>query len=99
MCKTRTNKVPSAVTACGLCVLWRGPAEAITMEAAERKKKAKKTLYREEKNMQQFMKSICFVCIFCGLCEEACPERSDFSLPIELFQRILKRNEFIYGKR
>ena len=58
-------------TACGLCAV-ACPAEAITMEAAERKK-GEENLYREEKYAAVYEINM-LRCIFCGLCEEACPK-------------------------
>jgi len=58
-------------TACGLCAL-ACPAEAITMEAAERQK-GEEHLYREEKYAAKYEINM-LRCIFCGLCEEACPK-------------------------
>jgi NADH-quinone oxidoreductase subunit I len=58
-------------TACGLCAV-SCPAEAITMEAAERKK-GEEHLYREEKYAAKYEINM-LRCIFCGLCEEACPK-------------------------
>ena len=52
-------------TACGLCAV-ACPAEAITMEAAERLPGEEKYAAKYEINMLR--------CIFCGLCEEACPK-------------------------
>ena len=81
-------------TACGLCAV-ACPAEAITMEAAERKK-GEEHLYREEKYAAMYEINM-LRCIFCGLCEEACPKDA-----IYLTDRILPsnyaRNRFIYGK-
>jgi NADH-quinone oxidoreductase subunit I len=81
-------------TACGLCAV-ACPAEAITMEAAERKK-GEEHLYREEKYAAMYEINM-LRCIFCGMCEEACPKDA-----IYLTDRILpsnyKRNTFIYGK-
>ena len=48
------------------------PAEAITMEAAERKP-GEENLYREEKYAASYEINM-LRCIFCGLCEEACPK-------------------------
>ena len=36
-------------------------------------------------------------CIFCGLCEEACPKEAIF-LTDEMVPTDFKRGEFIYGK-
>ena len=58
-------------TACGLCAL-ACPAEAITMEAAERLP-GEENLYREEKYAAKYEINM-LRCIFCGLCEEACPK-------------------------
>jgi NADH-quinone oxidoreductase subunit I len=58
-------------TACGLCAL-ACPAEAITMEAAERKP-GEENLYREEKYAAKYEINM-LRCIFCGACEEACPK-------------------------
>lgn len=81
-------------TACGLCAV-ACPAEAITMEAAERQK-GEENLYREEKYAAVYEINM-LRCIFCGLCEEACPKDA-----IYLTDRILPSNyargKFIYGK-
>jgi NADH-quinone oxidoreductase subunit I len=58
-------------TACGLCAL-ACPAEAITMEAAERQP-GEENLYKEEKYAAKYEINM-LRCIFCGLCEEACPK-------------------------
>ncbi len=58
-------------TACGLCAV-ACPAEAITMEAAERLPE-EEHLYREEKYAAKYEINM-LRCIFCGLCEEACPK-------------------------
>jgi NADH-quinone oxidoreductase subunit I len=58
-------------TACGLCAV-ACPAEAITMEAAERLP-GEENLYREEKYAARYEINM-LRCIFCGLCEEACPK-------------------------
>jgi len=62
-------------TACGLCAV-ACPAEAITMESAERKK-GEEHLYREEKYAAVYEINM-LRCIFCGLCEEACPKEAIF---------------------
>lgn len=81
-------------TACGLCAV-ACPAEAITMEAGERKK-GEETLYREEKYATVYEINM-LRCIFCGLCEEACPKEAIF-----LTDRIVpvsgERSDMIYGK-
>lgn len=58
-------------TACGLCAV-ACPAEAITMEGAERLP-GEEHLYREEKYAAKYEINM-LRCIFCGLCEEACPK-------------------------
>ena len=58
-------------TACGLCAV-ACPAEAITMEAAERLP-GEENLYLEEKYAAKYEINM-LRCIFCGLCEEACPK-------------------------
>ena len=90
----RDDKGAERCTACGLCAV-ACPAEAITMEAAERKK-GEEHLYREEKYAAVYEINM-LRCIFCGLCEEACPKDA-----IYLTDRILPsaytRKTFIYGK-
>lgn len=81
-------------TACGLCAL-ACPAEAITMEAAERKN-GEESLYREEKYAARYEINM-LRCIFCGLCEEACPKDAVYlseTIPPPNFNR----RGFIYGK-
>src|SRR6187549_963645 len=81
-------------TACGLCAV-ACPAEAITMEAAERQP-GEENLYREEKYAAKYEINM-LRCIFCGLCEESCPKDA-----IYLSQTIAPANYgrkgFIYGK-
>ena len=81
-------------TACGLCAV-ACPAEAITIEAAERQPH-ETHLYREEKYAATYEINM-LRCIFCGLCEEACPKDA-----IYLTDRILpanyQRQSFIFGK-
>jgi NADH-quinone oxidoreductase subunit I len=81
-------------TACGLCAV-SCPAEAITMDAAERKK-GEEALYREEKYAAKYEINM-LRCIYCGLCEEACPKDA-----IYLTDRIVpsdyNRNNFVFGK-
>lgn len=81
-------------TACGLCAV-ACPAEAITMDAAERKE-GEENLYREEKYAAKYEINM-LRCIYCGLCEEACPKDA-----IYLTNRIVPseytRGSFIYGK-
>lgn len=81
-------------TACGLCAV-ACPAEAITMEAAERQP-GEEHLYREEKYAAKYEINM-LRCIFCGLCENACPKDA-----IYLTDRIVmpedNRTDFVYGK-
>lgn len=81
-------------TACGLCAV-ACPAEAITMEAAERTPQDAMN-YREEKFAAVYEINM-LRCIFCGLCEEACPKEAIF-----LTDRTVNvednRGSFIYGK-
>lgn len=81
-------------TACGLCAV-ACPAEAITMEAAERKK-GEENLYREEKYAAVYEINM-LRCIFCGLCEEACPKEAIF-LTDRITPTEYNRENFIYGK-
>ena len=81
-------------TACGLCAL-ACPAEAITMEAAERKPE-EAGLYREEKYAAVYEINM-LRCIFCGLCEEACPKEAIF-LSDSIASPQYHREGFIYGK-
>lgn len=81
-------------TACGLCAL-ACPAEAITMEAAERIP-GEENLYREEKYAAKYEINM-LRCIFCGFCEEACPKDAVYlsqTVPPASF----KRQNFIYSK-
>jgi NADH-quinone oxidoreductase subunit I len=82
-------------TACGLCAL-ACPAEAISMEAAERKK-GEENLYREEKYAAVYEINM-LRCIFCGLCEEACPKAAIFLQPDVMIMPFFGRDEVIYGK-
>lgn len=81
-------------TACGLCAL-ACPAEAITMEAAERKP-GEELLYREEKYAAKYEINM-LRCIFCGLCEEACPKDAIY-LSQTPMPANYSRDYFIYGK-
>lgn len=81
-------------TACGLCAV-ACPAEAITMEAAERKK-GEENLYREEKYAAKYEINM-LRCIFCGLCEEACPKDAIY-LSETFAPSNYQRKGFIYGK-
>lgn len=81
-------------TACGLCAL-ACPAEAITMEAAERKPGEEK-LYREEKYAARYEINM-LRCIFCGFCEEACPKDAIY-LSETVMPANYTRQSFIYKK-
>jgi NADH-quinone oxidoreductase subunit I len=81
-------------TACGLCAV-ACPAEAITMEAAERKE-GEEGLYREEKYAARYEINM-LRCIFCGLCEEACPKDAIY-LTETFTPANYARKNFIYGK-
>ncbi len=81
-------------TACGLCAV-ACPAEAITMEGAERQK-GEEHLYREEKYAAKYEINM-LRCIFCGLCEEACPKDAIY-LTQTFAPANYGRKGFIYGK-
>ncbi len=81
-------------TACGLCAL-ACPAEAITMEAAERLP-GEEHLYREEKYAAKYEINM-LRCIFCGFCEEACPKDAVY-LSQTVTPASYKRENFIYTK-
>jgi len=81
-------------TACGLCAV-ACPAEAITMEAAERAP-GEENLYREEKYAAKYEVNM-LRCIFCGLCEEACPKDAVY-LSETFAPANYQRKGFIYGK-
>ena len=81
-------------TACGLCAL-ACPAEAITMEAAERKA-GEENLYREEKYAAKYEINM-LRCIFCGYCEEACPKDAVY-LTETVTPSNYNRESFIYKK-
>jgi NADH-quinone oxidoreductase subunit I len=81
-------------TACGLCAV-ACPAEAITMEAAERQA-GEEHLYREEKYAAKYEINM-LRCIFCGLCEEACPKDAIY-LSETFAPANYQRKGFIYGK-
>ncbi|HMJ46984.1 MAG TPA: NADH-quinone oxidoreductase subunit I [Ferruginibacter sp.] len=81
-------------TACGLCAV-ACPAEAITMEGAERKP-GEEHLYREEKYAARYEINM-LRCIFCGLCEEACPKDAIY-LSETFTPADYERKQFIYNK-
>lgn len=82
-------------TACGLCAL-ACPAEAITMEAAERKK-GEENLYKEEKYAARYEINM-LRCIFCGNCEEACPKDAIY-MSETVMPANYSRDYFIYKKQ
>ena len=82
-------------TACGLCAV-ACPAEAITMEAAERQE-GEEHLFREEKYAAKYEINM-LRCIFCGLCEEACPKDAIY-LSETFAPANYQRKGFIYGKQ
>jgi NADH-quinone oxidoreductase subunit I len=82
-------------TACGLCAV-ACPAEAITMEAAERQA-GEEHLYKEEKYAARYEINM-LRCIFCGLCEEACPKDAIY-LSETFAPANFQRKGFIYGKK
>src|SRR4026208_368570 len=81
-------------TACGLCAV-ACPAEAITMEGAERLP-GEEHLYREEKYAAKYEINM-LRCIFCGLCEEACPKDAIY-LTQTFAPANYARKGFIYAK-
>lgn len=81
-------------TACGLCAV-ACPAEAITMEAAERKP-GEENLYREEKYAAKYEINM-LRCIFCGFCEDACPKDAIY-LSETIMPANYTRDYFIYKK-
>jgi NADH-quinone oxidoreductase subunit I len=81
-------------TACGLCAL-ACPAEAITMEAAERMP-GEENLYHEEKYAAKYEINM-LRCIFCGFCEEACPKDAIY-LSETFAPSAYNRKNFIYTK-
>jgi NADH-quinone oxidoreductase subunit I len=81
-------------TACGLCAV-ACPAEAITIEAAERQK-GEEQLYREEKYAAKYEINM-LRCIYCGLCEEACPKDAIY-LTDRIVPSAYTRGNFIFGK-
>jgi len=81
-------------TACGLCAV-ACPAEAISMEAAERKSD-EEHLYREEKYAARYEINM-LRCIFCGLCEDACPKDAIYLSQTHATANY-HRKGFIYNK-
>jgi len=81
-------------TACGLCAV-ACPAEAITMEAAERVE-GEENKYREEKYAAKYEINM-LRCIFCGLCEEACPKDAIY-LSETFAPANYNRKGFVYSK-
>jgi len=81
-------------TACGLCAV-ACPAEAITMEAAERLPN-EEHLYREEKYAAKYEINM-LRCIYCGLCEEACPKDAIY-LTDRIVHSEYTRGKFVFGK-
>lgn len=81
-------------TACGLCAL-ACPAEAITMEGAERLP-GEEHLYREEKYAAKYEINM-LRCIFCGNCEEACPKDAIY-LSETVMPANYRRDYFVYKK-
>lgn len=81
-------------TACGLCAV-ACPAEAITMEAAERQP-GEEHLYKEEKYAAKYEINM-LRCIFCGYCEEACPKDAIY-LSQTFAPANYAREGFIYKK-
>jgi NADH-quinone oxidoreductase subunit I len=65
------------------------------MVAAEREK-GEEHLYREEKYAATYEINM-LRCIFCGLCEEACPKEAIF-LTDRIVDSEFGRKDFIYGK-
>jgi len=90
----RDEKGAERCTACGLCAV-ACPAEAITMEGAERKP-GEEELYREEKYASKYEINM-LRCIFCGFCEDACPKDAIY-LEATFAPANFTRDNFIYGK-
>ena len=82
-------------TACGLCAV-ACPAEAITMEGAERLP-GEENLYREEKYAAKYEINM-LRCIFCGNCEEACPKDAIY-MSETVMPSNYTREYFIYKKQ
>jgi NADH-quinone oxidoreductase subunit I len=65
------------------------------MESAERKK-GEESMYREEKYASIYEINM-LRCIFCGLCEEACPKEAIF-LTDRIVPSSFTRGEEVFGK-
>jgi NADH-quinone oxidoreductase subunit I len=63
---------------------------------ADERKKGEEKLYREEKYAAIYEINM-LRCIFCGLCEEACPKQAIF-LTKEIVSSDYDRDDFIFGK-
>jgi NADH-quinone oxidoreductase subunit I len=63
---------------------------------ANERKKGEEHLYREEKYAEKYEINM-LRCIFCGLCEEACPKEAIF-LTDRIVPTEFERGDFIYGK-
>ena len=66
------------------------------MTAAERNK-GEENLFREEKYAAVYEINM-LRCIFCGLCEEACPKQAIYLTNEEIAPADMNRENFIYGK-
>src|ERR1041385_5371752 len=75
-------------TACGLCAL-ACPAEAITMEAAERMP-GEEDLYREEKYAAKYESNM-LRCIFCGFCKSERLKRTQ-----KLIRNLMTATEILF---
>jgi NADH-quinone oxidoreductase subunit I len=64
---------------------------------AEERKKGEENLYREEKYAKVYEINM-LRCIFCGLCEEACPKEAIFLRHDKMVPVFNSRDEVIYGK-
>jgi len=81
-------------TAC-FCCMWICPADAIKIEAGQVTAEIQH-LHPEDKYPKKFEIDL-LRCIFCGLCEEACPKEAIF-LTDRLVPTYFERDNFIYGK-
>ena len=63
---------------------------------AEERKPGEEHLYREEKYAASYDINM-LRCIFCGLCEEACPKEAVF-LTDRIVPTEFDRDDFLYGK-